>query len=715
MIYLVCLFLPLQDLYWYEHYEEAEKAYQKGEYSLCLQHVEASLAVKPQAKKAEIIRAVQKIEYKPNYYKALALFKLGHIDEAVGAASLAAQGEVVSSSLDLQNDLFPIMREYSRRIQIYRQEINQEQVLINRRREILNMLAEERFEAARSTLAQVDASQRDRFGDIVYILDMIDSINLRAQSTRSQSLDRIDRYIQNGQAQSAQALFLALRDDLDEATISAFQSRIDQALLDAASDTSQPPEVDPVEQERLRQQLEDGIAEINKLQEQRELMRASLTSLEQQNEQLQNELVNSVSQSDNPPSNPAAFLLTSSPNQRDISVEVRLVVPAGIKSWSLVCPSASISVDNGVLVSAEADNYVFDATFDDRPYGIHLLKVDVVDRLGRHARAERLLELVRPIYLRRNFWTSVGVMACLLFIISFARQRRRKKQALMRNFNPYIAGSPVLKGDMFYGRDALVNRIVGLVHKNSLMIYGERRIGKTSLLYQIKNRLAEMSSDQYLFYPAYVDLQGVREDDLFHQIMAELLLGYPYLADELELEFRDDNVGYRSRQFSKDIKKIIECLQNTEARHVVVVLLMDEVDVINEFSEKTNQKLRGIFMKEFAEHLSCVMAGIHLKKEWESSGSPWYNFFEEIPMTNFSEQSARELILQPVQGIFEYDKDAVNLILNTTSGQPYLIQKICVSLINGKLHEHRFHIRKNDVVRVLEQMREEMKLIQGVQ
>ncbi|MCB1041714.1 MAG: AAA family ATPase [Acidobacteria bacterium] len=712
MIALLIL-LVTQDLYWYEHYEEAEKAFKRADYTLCLSHLDAAIAVKPTSKKAEIIRAGQKLEYKPHYYKALALFKLGHIDEAVVAAGIAAQGEVVKNSFALQNELFPILREYSRRIQTYRQEIHKEQQIINARREVLELIGAGDLEGARQAIGAARADDQERFNDIVYLLNMIDTVDQQSSNTRNQALSRIERYLFDKQPESAQALFLALQETLPADQANELNKRINLAI-EAKQASQLTTQEDPQEQARLQDQLDQGLDEIRGLMEQRELMRASLDALANQNERLQRELTSQINEGNPLPGPPTAVLQVIKTGLRAIRVEARFAVPSGLADWSVASDSLILENKNPEVVSPSPDNFVYVKEFLDVPFGDHLVTLSVRDQLGRTESTQTTVSLPKPIYLKPPFWIISAILALAGTLSRWLKTQRARRHALMKHFNPYIAGSPVRKSDMFYGRDALVERIVGLVHKNSLMIYGERRIGKTSLLFQIKNRLAAVESDQYAFIPCYVDLQGVKEEDLFHQIMADILLEHPEYGSHLELDFTEENEGYRSRQFSRDIKRIIEWAQQQDQRHLVMVLLMDEVDVINEFSEKTNQKLRGIFMKEFAEHLSCVMAGIHLKKEWESSGSPWYNFFEEIPMTYFDEEAAKELILDPVKGIFSFDRDAVTLIMTTTGGQPYLIQKICVSLINHKLSEHHFRIGKDDVTRTLEQMRDEMKLIQGV-
>jgi hypothetical protein len=66
----------------------------------------------------------------------------------------------------------------------------------------------------------------------------------------------------------------------------------------------------------------------------------------------------------------------------------------------------------------------------------------------------------------------------------------RRSRGAARRFNPYIAGAPVLDDDMFYGREKLTARMLSTLHRNSLMITGERRIGKTTFLHHLKRVLA---------------------------------------------------------------------------------------------------------------------------------------------------------------------------------------------------------------------------------
>ena len=114
--------------------------------------------------------------------------------------------------------------------------------------------------------------------------------------------------------------------------------------------------------------------------------------------------------------------------------------------------------------------------------------------------------------------------------VTYSRRVQQQQRLLQRRFNPYVAGAPVLDTNMFFGREVLMDRILQTVHNNSLLLYGERRIGKTSLQHQLKRRLERLQDPQYQFFPVYVDLQGTPEErffgtlaeEVFHELEAHL-------------------------------------------------------------------------------------------------------------------------------------------------------------------------------------------------
>jgi hypothetical protein len=282
--------------------------------------------------------------------------------------------------------------------------------------------------------------------------------------------------------------------------------------------------------------------------------------------------------------------------------------------------------------------------------------------------------------------------------LGFAGQMLRRSRARRRRFNPYIAGAPVLDDDMFYGREKLTARMLSTLHRNSLMITGERRIGKTTFLHHLKRVLADDDGGEWRFFPVFVDLQGVPEQGFFQALIAETVDSLELKpATREQLRFGPDVKGYDARDFSHDLQRVIAELKTRTPRKVKLALLIDEVDVLNEYSESVNQRLRGIFMKSFSENLVAVMSGVGIKRRWKSEVSPWYNFFDEVELKAFSREEAEALVREPVAGIFRWRNEAVERVLELSQLRPYLVQKLCVHALNRMLELGRSSVRLEDV------------------
>jgi tetratricopeptide (TPR) repeat protein len=330
--------------------------------------------------------------------------------------------------------------------------------------------------------------------------------------------------------------------------------------------------------------------------------------------------------------------------------------------------------------------------------GLNDIKVVVVDSLG--ATQEQSFQVTRTLLIWQRPWflpsaaaTSLGLLG-----LGYAVQRTRRRRAVRSRFNPYIAGAPVLEDDMFFGRQKLLARILNVLHHNSLMITGERRIGKTTLLHHLRKALEHDEGTDDQFFPVSTDLQGVPESGFFDAVMTDVVEQVQLRPETLAtLRFRADGHGYDGRDFSHDLQRVTEDLTARTAKKVKLALLIDEVDVLNEYSERVNQRLRSIFMKTFSEHLVAIMSGVGIKRIWKSEGSPWYNFFDEIELTAFTREEAEDLIRQPVEGVFRWKPEAVEAILEYSALKPYVIQKFCIHAVNQMLERGGATITAEDV------------------
>ena len=328
--------------------------------------------------------------------------------------------------------------------------------------------------------------------------------------------------------------------------------------------------------------------------------------------------------------------------------------------------------------------------------GLSTFRLVATDSEDLASSSEYAVIYARPFFRAPWFYILVAGGAVTLGAFFMWRRYRRGMQLRRRRFNPYVAGAPVLDDDMFFGRRELVDRILQTIHNNSLLLYGERRIGKTSIQHQLKKRLRELEDPLYEFHPVFVDLQGTPETRFFQTIAEDIFQELAPVLDGLRPGI-DKSGEYSYRDFVRDVRAVLKTLEMRTSKKVRLVLLIDEVDELNDYDPRVNQKLRSLFMKSFAESLVAVVSGVEIKKQWEKEGSPWYNFFEEIEVKPFGPREAQELIERPIGGMFKLGDGVVQRIISLTAGKPYLIQKICISLVTRLHEQHRRTITVADV------------------
>jgi hypothetical protein len=242
--------------------------------------------------------------------------------------------------------------------------------------------------------------------------------------------------------------------------------------------------------------------------------------------------------------------------------------------------------------------------------------------------------------------------------IEVLSRRRQVQEEIKRGFNPYISGEPVRRDEMFFGRHALLERIYTTLHQNSLMLHGERRIGKTTMLHQLANVLDTVDDPAYWFLPVYVDLEGTTGETFFHMLMEdianvvcgleELTVEQSALLDQL-LVHQTKRTAYTDTEFNRDLRRLIRILEAVVERvqpgkKLRLILLLDEMDTFNDFDPLFQQQLRRIFMRDFGAVLGAVVAGIAINKVWDRDDSPWFNFFNEVPVEPFSREQVIELL-----------------------------------------------------------------------
>ena len=268
--------------------------------------------------------------------------------------------------------------------------------------------------------------------------------------------------------------------------------------------------------------------------------------------------------------------------------------------------------------------------------------------------------------------------------------------------NPYIAGNPIQTANMFYGRDSVFatirENLVGKYQDNPIVLYGQRRTGKTSILYQIEN--ANRLGEKYV--PVLVDMQGMQgmvqrgAVGLFYDLATEICLSVGVDTPEMT-RFEKDPWRCFQQDFLKDIFAVIgdRCL----------LLMFDEYEILEKrvrdgnLGEEVFDWLRSLIQHQ--PNLAFIFSGTHMMKDltadyWSVFGSALY---EQVGILR--EDDARKLIVEPVAGVLQYDDAAVERILQITSGHPYFVQLLCQNLFNEFIGKEGI-ITVDDVDNVIE-------------
>jgi tetratricopeptide (TPR) repeat protein len=148
----------------------------------------------------------------------------------------------------------------------------------------------------------------------------------------------------------------------------------------------------------------------------------------------------------------------------------------------------------------------------------------------------------------------------------------RKTKVSQRPDNPYVTGNAVGGSPAFIGRTDILQAIDHILcnsQQNAIVLFGQRRIGKTSVLKELEAKLPEKGNYQPIFF----DLM-----DKAHQPLEVILND---LAETISQKLNTEKPQWENttHQFSK---WIAELLESDKLSNKSLVLLFDEFDALND-------------------------------------------------------------------------------------------------------------------------------------
>ncbi|CAN2042137.1 conserved membrane hypothetical protein [Candidatus Magnetomoraceae bacterium gMMP-15] len=271
-------------------------------------------------------------------------------------------------------------------------------------------------------------------------------------------------------------------------------------------------------------------------------------------------------------------------------------------------------------------------------------------------------------------WISIGKI--LSHIIRFINSEIAFKYDELINLtsykmidpNPYNR-FPVKTASELFGRDKLIKEIIQTLNKKPspgyILVQGERRIGKTSLLIVLEEHLNEQNINAvYLDAQEYIDLNLNYEQSPNLKLLSKLIKEYAnkYNAESVipnnEKNFIDffnnQRVVFLIDEFDAHLNKLTDKDKTFwESRHFI------KNDITFIFSTPIS-RLRGL-----STDLKNAMYGEHV--------------FSLHPLTY---DAVKNLIRNPVKGKLRYTSEAINEIISLTGGFPIYVQALCGKMVD---------------------------------
>lgn len=256
--------------------------------------------------------------------------------------------------------------------------------------------------------------------------------------------------------------------------------------------------------------------------------------------------------------------------------------------------------------------------------------------------------------------------------------------------NPYIIGDIIRETRMFYGRQNYIENIKetfeGKYQKNPIFLYGQRRIGKSSLLFQLKKILKNE------FIPIYINISQFFGKKSFYLDLMEVIKDELKSAVEIP-EISEDPFDFFKTMFYEKIKKQIGTKK--------LLLLIDEYQRIDELISQGDYEEDVInFLNALVQdgEIKIIIAG-HLNVD-ELENKKWIELMKNLIYKNISflnRDDTIKLICEPVEGQIEFDEGAIEKIISLSACSPYLVQLICYTLVEHHNENHINLIKYEDV------------------
>ena len=269
----------------------------------------------------------------------------------------------------------------------------------------------------------------------------------------------------------------------------------------------------------------------------------------------------------------------------------------------------------------------------------------------------------------------------------------------LRDF--YSSTMPV-SGRKFFGRENWLIQLSDLVQQGQFFgIYGLRKMGKTSLIYQFRDERLRGEAVAYVDLQASPALTAKNCDPIYWELENDLynrlskydkevtgLLRLGKVKRFSDLPERGANAGL---MFNEDLRALLEAMSAGKTQFKKLVIVLDELERILPIAGQESVQgyleffglLRGLAQTERYRGLlsSIVVAANPALSErgyWEGKENPVFALYKPHFLSPLSKDDCVEMIRTLGKGMSVYwEDDAIATVFTETNGHPFITRLLC--------------------------------------
>lgn len=240
--------------------------------------------------------------------------------------------------------------------------------------------------------------------------------------------------------------------------------------------------------------------------------------------------------------------------------------------------------------------------------------------------------------------------------------------------NPFIVGSRINDPVKFFGRKLEIYQVISrLKNMQSTAIVGERRIGKSSLLYHLYQTGTSHLGDKYSFIYAELTKNKYHASvyDLFKNVLAECGVEFA----------KKDSIQQHLIVFEETVKELTQSGKK-------IVLLFDEFEELiqhrTQFPEDFFDELRAALNDQHLAIITGTKKPLKELSEEKKLSSPFHNVFKVLELSEFTIDEASEFIAHD-WGIDPFSEDEISFIISYPQfNHPLVLQAICSWVVDNR-------------------------------